>query len=311
MATADPVPALRKVLGDDNQENLALRFRALFSLKHLARNGSKPAIEAIANAFSSKSALLKHELAYCLGQSADSYAAQFLQSILDTKSEDPMVRHEAAEALGALAHAESLPLLEKYLNDPEEVVRQTCELSIARINWVSSQKDGEGGSKDGSGQEGGLFAGVVDPAPPAGGGNVEELQRTLNDQGTDLFERYRVMFRLRDIGSKEAVDALASGFGDPSALFRHEIAFVFGQLSDPHSIPALIKVAGNKEEAPMVRHEAVEALGSIADESVDALLKEYAKDVEEVVRDSAVVALDMAEFERSGGFEYALIPGAA
>jgi len=86
---------------------------------------------------------------------------------------------------------------------------------------------------------------------------------------------------------------------------------VFGQLSDPHSIPALIKVAGNKEEAPMVRHEAVEALGSIADESVDALLKEYAKDGEAVVRDSAVVALDMAEFERSGGFEYALIPGAA
>jgi len=61
----------------------------------------------------------------------------------------------------------------------------------------------------------------------------------------------------------------------------------------------------------MVRHEAVEALGSIADESVDALLKEYAKDDESVVRDSAVVALDMAEFERGDGFEYALIPGAA
>jgi len=58
MTATDPVPALREVLGDDNQENLALRFRALFSLKHLARNGSKPAIGAIANAFSSKSGFL-------------------------------------------------------------------------------------------------------------------------------------------------------------------------------------------------------------------------------------------------------------
>ena len=83
---------------------------------------------------------------------------------------------------------------------------------------------------------------------------------------------------------------------------------MFGQLSDPHSIPALIKTAGNKSEASMVRHEAVEALGSIADERVESFLKEYAKDDERVVRESAEVALDMAEFERSGQFEYALIP---
>lgn len=61
----------------------------------------------------------------------------------------------------------------------------------------------------------------------------------------------------------------------------------------------------------MVRHEAVEALGSIADESVDSFLKEYAKDGERVVSESALVALDMAEWERGGGFEYALVPGTA
>lgn len=37
-----------------------------------------------------------------------------------------------------------------------------------------------------------------------------------------LFERYRAMFALRDFGgaSREAVLALADGFGDESALFR-------------------------------------------------------------------------------------------
>lgn len=83
---------------------------------------------------------------------------------------------------------------------------------------------------------------------------------------------------------------------------------MFGQLSDPHSIPALLKAAGNKNEASMVRHEAVEALGGIVDERVEAFLKEYALDEDPVVKDSAEVALDMAEFERSGQFEYALIP---
>lgn len=58
----------------------------------------------------------------------------------------------------------------------------------------------------------------------------------------------------------------------------------------------------------MVRHEAVEALGGIADERVEQFLKEYAQDDDTVVKESAEVALDMVEFEKSGQFEYALIP---
>ncbi|TGZ85067.1 ARM repeat-containing protein [Ascodesmis nigricans] len=312
MTISDPVPQLRAVLTDDSSPNLALRFRALFSLKHLAVNGSTSAIDAIAAAFASDSALLKHELAYCLGQSKQFYAAPYLQNVLSNESEDAMVRHEAGEALGALGHEPSLPLLRKYKDDKEEVIAQTCELAIARIEWeISEQRNKEK-------LEQSAFA-SIDPAPPLPidedgerekEGKIEKLKDVLNDQNKPLFERYRAMFRLRDIATPEAIDALASGLDDPSALFRHEIAFVFGQLSDPHSIPALIKAAGNKNEASMVRHEAVEALGSIADERVDAFLKEYAKDEERVVRESAEVALDMAEYERSGQLDYALIPNA-
>ena len=35
-----------------------------------------------------------------------------------------------------------------------------------------------------------------------------------------LFVRYRAMFALRNIGTPPAVDALASGFSDDSALFK-------------------------------------------------------------------------------------------
>lgn len=124
------------------------------------------------------------------------------------------------------------------------------------------------------------------------------------------------MFALRDLASPPdlptavlAVQALSRGFGDPSALFRHEIAFVFGQLSHPASIPSLVETLSNTEEASMVRHEAAEALGSLGDEEgVEDILKQFLDDPEPVVRDSVVVALDMAEFEKNGEVEYATIP---
>ena len=54
------VPALRAILSAPTT-NLAKRFRALFSLKHLGSQGDEDAIDAIAAAFETDSALLKHE----------------------------------------------------------------------------------------------------------------------------------------------------------------------------------------------------------------------------------------------------------
>ncbi len=124
------------------------------------------------------------------------------------------------------------------------------------------------------------------------------------------------MFALRDLSSPPdsptaipAVHALAKGFGDPSALFRHEIAFVFGQVSHPASIPFLNEVLSNRDEASMVRHEAAEALGTLGDQwGVESFLECFLDDPERVVRESVIVALDMAEYERTGEKEYALVP---
>jgi deoxyhypusine monooxygenase len=161
----------------------------------------------------------------------------------------------------------------------------------------------------------------VDPAPPVHKtaqkkADIDELRTTLLDTRLPLFQRYRAMFALRDLASPPdlptavpAVQALASGFGDPSALFRHEIAFIFGQLSHPASIPSLVAALSNTKEASMVRHEAAEALGSLGDEEgVEEVLRQFLNDPEQVVRESVVVALDMAEFEKNGELEYAMVP---
>lgn len=146
--------------------------------------------------------------------------------------------------------------------------------------------------------------------------SIPELQNTLFDTSLPLFQRYRAMFALRDLASppdlataQPAIEALSKGFTDPSALFRHEIAFVFGQLSHPASIPSLVETLSKKEEAGMVRHEAAEALGSLGhEEGVEDILKKFLDDPEQVVRESIIVALDMADFERNGEREYALLP---
>ena len=61
----------------------------------------------------------------------------------------------------------------------------------------------------------------------------------------------------------------------------------------------------------MVRHEAAEALGSIADPECIELLKRYAADPDSIVADSCIVALDMLEYQVSGEFEYVGLPDRA
>lgn len=125
---------------------MAVRFRALFSLKHLAQTSQSPesvvaAIEAIAAAFASPSALLKHELAYCLGQTRNDAAIEPLRNVLSDLEEDPMCRHEAAEALGALGNTSSLEILKQFRDREGEavVVTETCEIAIDRIEWENSE----------------------------------------------------------------------------------------------------------------------------------------------------------------------------
>jgi deoxyhypusine monooxygenase len=136
--------ALQKALCSEATP-LSVRFRSLFSLKHIASHSTGDealaAIAAIAAAFTSPSALLKHELAYCLGQTGNHAAVPYLQGVLEDLTEDPMCRHEAAEALGALGDGGSLDILRRYRDrqGEEVVVTETCEIAIDRIEWAQSE----------------------------------------------------------------------------------------------------------------------------------------------------------------------------
>ncbi|KAL3868407.1 hypothetical protein ACJMK2_041215 [Sinanodonta woodiana] len=228
----------------------------------------------------------------------DEYAIPMLIQVLEDTNQEPMVRHEAGEALGAVGSNSVMDVLEKYSKDPVSEVAETCELAINRIKWLQSQDK----SKEELSQNPYMS---VDPAPPSKIKDVGKLKKELLDEFLPMFQRYRALFSLRNIGSREAVMALAEGLKCKSALFRHEIAYVLGQIQSDACIKQLTENLEDKHENPMVRHECAEAIGSIATEECMRILENYVTDNERVVKESCVIALDLCEFENSENFQYA------
>ncbi|XP_049577054.1 deoxyhypusine hydroxylase [Syngnathus scovelli] len=297
MASVEQLAAVGSVLVDPRQD-LTQRFRALFTLKNL---GGAEAVEWISKAFNDDSVLLKHELAYCLGQMQDERAIPILSAVLKDTHQEPMVRHEAGEALGAIGSPSVLDLLKAYSQDPVIEVAETCQLALRRLEWL--QNGGDKQLQDGNVDDNPY--GSVDPAPAAASASVLQLRQHLLDETLPLFERYRAMFALRNLGSREAVLALGDGLQCSSALFRHEIGYVLGQMQHPAAVPALSAVLECGGESAMVRHEAAEALGSIGQDECLAVLQRFRGDAERVVKESCEVALDMLDYENNQQFQYA------
>lgn len=280
----------------NEDEDIPKRTRAVFLLRQI---GSIEAIDILVQVMKSPSILLGHEVAFVLGQMQNSYVLPQLVEVMKSSDYHPIVRHEAAEAIGAIGNIEYIPLLEEYSKSDVIELAETCQIALDRLKFLKENPNWDSTYKS--------DYHCVDPAPPCEEDDVEKIKNVLIDQDLPLFQRYRAMFKLRDINSPAAIEALTAGFNDTSALFRHEIAYVFGQLSNPLAEKALIKVMQDKSEHSMVRHEAAEALGSIADnDHVIEVLNGGLEDEDRIVKESCQVALDIYEYWISDEIETAL-----
>eukprot|EP00505_MAST-04D_sp_SCG-Rhode-Island_P002900 Stramenopile-MAST_4_protein_2900 len=295
---APTLPYLREALLGDINAPVAKRMRAIYYLRSM---GTEEAVGVLIRALLDKrnSPLVRHELAYVLGQIQDKKACDALESIVADGSDDAMVRHESAEALGNIGQARSLALLETFMGDPDSIeVRETCEIAYNFLKW---KIEGEKGEKPLTCACMNPYE-AVDPTPAEKGESftILELGKRLGDVSLSLFDRYKSMFALRNTRKVEAAQALGKVLieDSSSALLRHEIAFVLGQMQLAAGAPSLAESLKREDEHSMVRHEAAEALGAIvgAEESCKIILEQFVDDRDDVVRESCEVALDCQEY---------------
>jgi len=94
-----------------------------------------------------------------------------------------------------------------------------------------------------------------------------KIQSTLLKNGGD-HPLARALFTLKSFGnstahvepghvpiSDAAIHVIAAGFTDASVLIKHELAYVLGQMANPHAVPVLEQVLGDVHQDAMVRHE--------------------------------------------------------
>ena len=326
------VDALRAELMDQSLD-MPRRFRALFALRSV---GGDASVSALLASLRDPSALFKHEVAFALGQMQATGAVETLKAMLRDESEHSMVRHEAAEALGAIASDACLEALETASEDASQVVRETATLALQRLRYAQAKRrdaqakapaaaaaaaaarpDVLGSAKEqlSTGAHG-THSRVdetdspyisVDPVPAAPSDvPTRALRMTLADESASLWDRYGAMFALRNRDDpSEVAKALGSVLAtSDSALLKHEVCYVLGQIQEKgnDARAALRATLENAREHPMVRHEAAEAIGSIAAEDTEALLLKFRDDQDRIVAESCEVALDIMQSEISGEF---------
>ena len=249
-------------------------------------------------------ALLRHEFAYVLGQLRDIRAISALEQTLLNESDDTMVRHECAEALGAIGSSSSIPALQQCANHDTSIeVGDTSRLAMDFIQWkLNGGQDGDDNTPIACACMLSPYS-SVDPAPPHPKHEKltsPEIGAILKDTSAALFERFRAMFSLRNRGGPECVKELGSALitDTTSALLRHEVAYVLGQIQHSDAVEYLEVSLKRQDEHRMVRHESAEALGAIEERwgECEVILGQFLEDEDDVVRESCMVALDAADY---------------
>ena len=289
---------------------IAQRVDSLFCLRSF---DELEAVDALIEAFAIESSsaqssdLLRHEIAYCLGQMDKtpehiSKIQVFLEGIVEGDYPQIVV-HEAVEALGNMSDERTESLIEEYKNrncDISEMVIETCELAQDLIKWNNSTNMGETEGIDLKK----LKFKTNDPAPPfnyktdQSYNDVARLTSIMLDNvNFSLFDRYRAMFTLRELDTEESCRAICQtlipeNFDTCSPLLKHEVAFVLAQMYKVFhvAVPFLMAVCQEEREAAIVKHEGLVAVGEMIDDKsqIEPLLQHH----DPIVAQSAAVAIN-------------------
>ena len=256
--------------------SVSTKTRALYYLRCL---DTEEAALSLQKCFTYDSVLIDHEIAYVLGQMKQKASIPFLFGLIDNLTVNPIIRHEAIEALGNFEDKSLIKRLEPYLLDENAIVSESAVLAIKKLESFETKKS--------------QFSKYYsrDPAYPFEG-TFEDAVKLFYSENIE--EKYQAIFYFRDLNTPEAVEALGRGIEFSSELLKHEIAYVFGQMENPLSVKVLIDVLMDEKHTDIVRHEAAEALGNIGtDEALECLERFVDSDIA-ILKESATVGLGIS-----------------
>lgn len=269
---------------NDLSKSIELRTRALFILRNIICPLSAELICLLLDKEKYNNILIKHEMAYVLGQMKQKNSINCLINNLLNEKQDPITRHECAEALGNFSN-EDLNLyfinkksikniLKDLINHPIKIISESCILAVGKLN------------SNGSDYISPFYS--YDPTLPS----KEYNDLFLNDEA-NLYERYKIMFYLRNLNNDFSINKLSEAFKSKSDLLRHELGFVMGQMKNEKCLNILESIVMNNNEKDIVRHEAIEAIGSIGTEKGFKILERFKNHEVKILRESALVGLDI------------------
>lgn len=236
------------------------RYNCLGMLRTI---GTEPAAKALELTYPTlgTSELLRHDVMYCMGQMRQPNSLQFLLAHLQDDQELPIVRHEACEALSNFFDIKDqiLQHFDTELLKPNlpQILKST--LIVAKEKMISFSEESNFGKK---------YLGTIEPAEPFTLTEIKNLMTKflgISENAEELsipgkfwelveklvlmdlekfgeYNKHRLAYFFRDQVDEltdknkpiEMLELLICGKNRDvtTALLRHEVAFIFGQVYD-------------------------------------------------------------------------------
>jgi HEAT repeat protein len=172
------------------------------------------------------------------------------------EADDPLIRRQAADALGRIGDPRAVEPLIATLKDRDSLIRGHAVQALGRIK---------------------------DPSA------VTSLVAILNSKDQEPHVRMNAAEALGAIGDPRAVEPLILALLDDHWGIRSRAALALGKIKDPRAVGSLIGALQDKEAA--VRGSAAEALGIMGDGRAVKPLAAALQDTDRDVRKKAAVAL--------------------
>lgn len=213
----------------------------------------------------------------------------------DLSADDPLVRRDAAKALGELGDRAAIPALVEALrrrsryaadeSQPEHVSRAAAAVALGKIGDPAAADALLEVISDpfNLGTAASTALGRLRPPP------IDRIVAATQD--ANKWRRARAAMALGEIGDRSTFEAIANLTLDSHEHVRRAAAAALDKLRDPRAIGPLLRLLENPGETSFVRSYAAMALGGLKDASATPTLLAATDSSDALLRRAAARAL--------------------